>query len=201
MNNNDKFFKNIADRYVEQLGSELSSLPAASVSEKDGSYNEMKSHLRHRRIKKLTAIGIPAAAAAVICLILVFTFINGTKPPSVLDNTVSQAPPSPSQTVSMLQLSGTRFSIADEDFDNGKIIYSINDNYLDDHAVITLEKAKLPDLSDYQAAEAGGTRVYYKCEYNYYILLYKAGDYIVTMSCRYEMSTLNTLNSNVKINF
>lgn len=200
MNNNDKFFKNIADRYVEQLGSELSKQPAASVSDKDGSYSEMKSRIRRQRIKKLTAFGIPAAAAAVICLLLTFAFINGGKPPSVLDNTVSPLA-SPSTSVSIIQLSGTRFSITDEDFDNGKIIYSINDNSLDDHAVVTFEKTVLPDLSDYQTAETGGSRVYYKSEDNYYILLYQVGDYIVTMSCRYEMSTLRALSRNMKINF
>lgn len=201
MNNNDKVFKNIADRYVEQMGSDLSSLPAASVSDKTGSYNETKARIRKRRIKKLAAISLPAAA--VICLIFAVTLLNGINPPPVLDNTppATQTQPSPDQPAPVIQLSGTRFSIADREYDNGKIIYSISDNTLDDNAVIIFEKSSLPDLSDYQAAEAGGNRVYYKAEDDYYILLYEFKNYIVTMSCRYELDTLNELNKHMKINF
>ena len=185
----DRAFKILANRYVEQIGNQLNQ----EAAEKKITALPLPQKKRQRKIGKIIAAGAAVAAAFVFFIVGSFYHLEYTERSNEKNMGYSE------EVKPVLTLSGDRFKIADHMEDRGKDVYLIEEA-MDDRAVITIEKGHI-DQSGMQWGYIYGKPVLYKAEEGYKILLYEIDNYVVTLSCRYELNTLIELYKTLSINF
>lgn len=191
--NNDKLFKEIAIEYIKNQG--------VILDEEANKLNQKATVMPSKPVKKsakkwIAWVSVLSTAAAVIFIvvnIMLISSIFNTKK-STQDN--ASLPTQNTQkewTAPTLSLKdNNRFTISDMMVDNGHHIYKISDVNQDD-VVITLMPSSDFSNENMRFVETEGERIYFKHKAEYKLLAVEGDDFVITLSCKHEITTLRLL--------
>ncbi len=192
---NEKLLRQIAKEYIKKSGEELD-IQSDMLNSENHHMPDLPSPLKKKSYRWIPWVSVAAACATIIFVVLnlsiISNFLNNGFLPDTTDKPLATI--APSNKLPEIKLSSLRFNIDKMEEDNGHVIYTINDKYGDD-AVAHLMPA---DDFDSTGMQQQGT-VYYKNKSGYKVMAVKNGDWVICLSCTYEMQTLNSLYSEMKI--
>lgn len=192
---NEKILREIAKEYVKKTGEQY--------DRESMELNCTKQHMPSIpiTIRNKSRRWIPWVSAACACITIIFVLLSTVVFTRFLNNDyqpdVSSSPSAavtPSDKKPYISLSDSRFEIDKITEDQGHVIYTINDRYGDD-AVVHLMPVKDFDSDGMQVSNSK----YYKNRAEYKILAAKKGEWMICMSCVYEMETLIALCEDIKL--
>jgi len=188
----EKFFKEIANQYVETEGANLKredSSPFVTNPQLDA---RIRGNIyKKKSLKYFAVIGIAAACILTfLALAQTFSVFKGMFPSSTAD--ISDSTPN-EQNPDLIPLSNELpkyFTIMDSKVDNGKSIYTI-ESFDTDYIILTLEKnADEINTDGLTKMEINNYTTYAKATQEYKYITFINEDVRYTLTCRYDMYNL-----------